>query len=72
MDFFQRFSEIIKTLLLLNPFGDNLALKTECQEVMSLLDKKDQSQSEKYSKLIAKLFQFFDDNQIFIQESLPS
>ena len=70
-DFFQKFIEIIKTLLSLDPFEDNQTLKTECQEVLISLDTKDTTQSKKYSDLIEKLYIFLTNQNIFTQSKLP-
>ena len=70
-DFFCKLSEIIKTLLSLDPFVDNLALKIECQEVLVLLDGQDRNQGKRYSNLVDKLLEFFIDNQIFLPSKLP-
>ncbi|OGI66552.1 hypothetical protein A3H53_01530 [Candidatus Nomurabacteria bacterium RIFCSPLOWO2_02_FULL_40_10] len=69
--FFLKLTKVIETLLSLDFFGDNQKLKIECQEVLVLLNNKDMNQSERYSDLIAKLFQLFFDNRIFIQSKLP-
>ena len=70
-DFFRKLGEIIKTLLSLDPFADNLALKIECQEVLVLLDRQDRNQGKRYSNLVNRLFEFFTDNQIFPLSKLP-
>ena len=70
-NFFRKFGETIRILLSLDPFVDNLTLKTECQEVLVLLDGQDRNQGKRYSSLVEKLFQFFIDNQIFPPSKLP-
>lgn len=69
--FLDKLSEIIRTLLSINPFENNQELKQECEEVLLFLDKKDKTQSKKYSDLIDKLWRFFIDNKIFIRPKLP-
>ena len=69
--FFSKFSEVIKTLLSINPFENNQELKKECEEVLPFLLDKDRSQSNKYADLISKLSEFFFKKKVFIQSKLP-
>ena len=64
----QKLSETIESLLSLNPFGKDLELKKECQEVLHLLKDKNLNQTKRYSRLMSKLFNFFLDNNIVVQE----
>jgi hypothetical protein len=71
LDFFKKFGEVLRILLSLDLFGDNQKLKTECQEVLSLIDSKDTHQDRRYSDLIQKIFNFFLEKRIFPSEKLP-
>ncbi|MBI3888935.1 hypothetical protein HY311_04070 [Candidatus Nomurabacteria bacterium] len=71
MNFFQSLGEIIKVLLSLDPFGKNLMLRNECQEVLGLLNNQKKDQGKKYSSLINKLSDFLDEKGVKISERLP-
>lgn len=69
--FLQSLDDIIRGLLSLDPFGENKALKKECEEVLLLLGNRDLNQLKKYSDLIGKLSLFFFENGISSKLQMP-
>lgn len=64
-------NNILGSLLSLDPFGNNLELKTECREVLSLVESRDVNQTGRYMSLIGKLYGFLGKNGILPSQKLP-
>lgn len=69
--FLQKLASVIRDSLSLNIFGDNITLKTECEEVLSLINENDANQIQKSSTLVEKLYNFFHEKGIFPPTRLP-
>lgn len=63
--FFAVLGPILEKLLLLDPFGDTLALKEECREVLDSIKQKDKEQYRIYYAIVNKIFNLFTQNSIF-------